>query len=187
MEIIQTPIPGCFELHPKIFQDERGNFVKTFHEGMFRERGLETRFAEEYYSWSRRGVLRGLHFQLPPQDHIKLVYCASGAVLDVVVDLRKGSPSFGRHAQFELSAEKANMLYVPAGLAHGFYVTADHAIMLYKVTTVYSPAHDSGIRWDSAGILWPQANPIVSKRDSSFPALIDVASPFRFSGNEGKP
>ncbi len=180
MEIRPTHIPGCLELLPKIFQDERGSFVKTFHAGLFREQGLTTDFAEEYYSWSKRGVLRGLHFQIPPQDHIKLVYCLSGAVLDVVLDVRKGSPTYGNYAQVELSAEKANMLYIPSGLAHGFYVTADHAIMQYKVTTVYSPEHDAGIRWDSAGIPWPDANPVVSKRDTDFPTLTAFKTPFIF-------
>nr|MDA8101138.1 dTDP-4-dehydrorhamnose 3,5-epimerase [Nitrospiraceae bacterium] len=177
-------IPGCLELTPRVMLDERGSFVKTFHQGMFSDQGLETRFAEEYYSRSRRGVLRGLHFQMPPHDHIKMVYCVSGSVLDVVVDLRKGSPAYGRHVQIELTADKANMLYIPRGLAHGFFVTGDHAIMLYNVTTVYAPEHDSGIRWDSAGIPWPSTTPIISKRDGAFPSLADFTSPFTFPQEE---
>lgn len=185
MNINHTVIPGCAEITPKPLRDERGSFVKTFQQKLFSGLGLRTAFAEEYYSWSRHRVLRGLHFQTPPHDHVKLVYCVSGSVIDVVLDVRTGSPTYGRHVQVELSADKANMLYIPSGLAHGFYVTGDHAIMLYKVTTEYSPEHDSGIRWDSAGIPWPDAHPIISKRDSAFPGLTDFASPFTFQRESG--
>jgi dTDP-4-dehydrorhamnose 3,5-epimerase len=180
MDVKQTNIPGCLELVLKPFKDERGTFVKTFRQDLFAEQGLTTLFAEEYYSISQHGVLRGLHFQSPPMDHIKVVYCISGAVLDAVLDLRKGSPTYGRYELFELNAEKANMLYIPAGLAHGFYVTSNHAVMLYKVTTVYSPQLDAGIRWDSAGIPWPDTHPIISARDRDLPLLADFASPFIF-------
>jgi dTDP-4-dehydrorhamnose 3,5-epimerase len=179
-----TAIPGCFELLPKIVADERGTFVKTFHRDMFLEHGLETNFAEEYYSRSAHGVLRGLHFQLPPQDHVKIVYCVDGEVLDAVVDLRIGSPTYGTHQTFSLSGEKANMLYIPAGLAHGFYVTGSHATMMYKVTTVYSPEHDAGIHWQSAGIPWPVEQPVVSLRDARFAPLAAFESPFRYGGGE---
>lgn len=180
MDIINTRIPGCFELHPAPFRDERGVFVKTFHEDNYAQNGLETYFAEEYYSLSHRGVLRGLHFQLPPRDHTKLVYCVAGEVIDAVVDLRVGSPAYGKFETFNLSAEKANMIYIPPGLAHGFYVVSQSAIMMYKVTTVYSPEHDTGILWNSAGIPWPDMHPVVSKRDSEFIALVDFKSPFTY-------
>ncbi|MFE4105276.1 dTDP-4-dehydrorhamnose 3,5-epimerase [Almyronema epifaneia] len=181
MDIKPTPIPGCYEIHPRIFTDQRGSFVKTFHQDIFRQHGLETHFAEEYYSHSRQNVLRGLHFQLPPQDHVKLVYCTAGEVLDAVVDLRLGSPTYGQFATFSLSAENAIALYMPKGLAHGFYAVSEQATMLYRVSTVYSPEHDAGIRWDSAGIPWPSAVPILSSRDQTFPTLADFASPFVFS------
>lgn len=181
MRIQQTGIPGCAEMFPGVLKDERGHFVKTFHRDVFIEKGLTTQFAEEYYTYSYQGVLRGLHFQVPPMDHVKLVYCITGKVLDAVVDLRIGSPAYGQFVTFELSAEKANMIYLPAGVAHGFYVVSASAVLLYKVTTVYSPAHDSGILWNSAGIPWPDANPIISKRDSGFTRLEDFKSPFVFS------
>jgi len=184
IEIKQTEIPGCFEIFPKVFRDERGVFVKTFHEDVLRERGLETRFAEEYYSFSHKRVLRGLHFQLPPKDHVKLVYCVSGKVLDAVVDLRVGSPTYGEFETFELSSEKANMIYIPKGLAHGFYVLSESAIMMYKVTTVYSPEHDTGILWNSVGIPWPDLNPIISKRDSEFKSFRDFKSPFIYQNDK---
>jgi len=178
IDLKHSKIPSCFEIIPEVFKDERGTFVKTFHEGVFKKNSLETNFAEEYYSFSCKGVLRGLHFQLPPVEHVKLVYCVSGKVLDAVVDLRVGSPTYGEFETFELSAEKANMIYIPKGLAHGFYVLSESAIMMYKVTTVYSPEHDTGILWNSVGIPWPDEKPIISKRDSEFIAFKDFKSPF---------
>jgi dTDP-4-dehydrorhamnose 3,5-epimerase len=179
-EVRPTEIPGCFEIGTAVLRDHRGIFVKTFHQDLFAQHGLETRFAEEYYSYSGPGVLRGLHFQLPPHEHVKLVYCVQGEVLDVVVDLRVGSPTFGKHHCVTLSSEKANMLYIPAGLAHGFYVNSPHALMMYKVTSVYSPAHDAGVHWNSAGIPWHDPNPVISDRDNAFAPLTAFQSPFRF-------
>jgi len=180
MRIVPTPIPGCLQLLPDVLRDERGSFVKTFHQDVFRENGLATDFAEEYYSVSYKRVLRGLHFQRPPKDHVKLVYCVTGTVLDAVLDLRLGSPTYGEHAAIELSAEKGNLLYIPKGLAHGFYTKSDLAVMLYKVTTVYAPEHDTGVLWNSAGIQWADEEPILSSRDRGFLKLRDFQSPFRF-------
>lgn len=180
MRINQTKIPGCYEITPVLFKDERGVFVKTFHQDIFANNKLETNFAEDYYSFSHQGVLRGLHFQIPPKDHTKLVYCVSGEVIDAVVDLRIGSPTFGEFETFNLNAEKGNMIYIPSGLAHGFYVVSKSAILIYKVTTVYSSEHDTGIYWDSVGIPWPNKSPIVSKRDNKFLALADFVSPFKY-------
>lgn len=180
MQINKTRIPGCYEITPLIFKDERGIFVKTFHQEVFAQNRLETHYAEEYYSSSHQDVLRGLHFQIPPKDHTKLVYCIAGEVIDAVVDLRIGSPTYGEFETFKLNAEKGNMIYIPPGLAHGFYVVSQNAILLYKVTTVYSPEHDSGIHWNSVGIPWPGDDPIISKRDSEFVALSDYVSPFTY-------
>lgn len=180
VNIRKTKIPGCFEILTKIIKDERGFFIKTFHQDVFVDNGLETHFAEEYYSYSHKGVLRGLHFQLPPFDHVKLVYCISGKVLDVVVDLRIGSPTYGDFEIFELSQERANMIYIPKGLAHGFYVLSDSSIMMYKVSTIYSPEHDTGILWNSIDIPWPDENPIISERDSKFVSFAEFKSPFIF-------
>ena len=178
MQFISTSLPGCYEIQPRVLSDARGFFVKTFHQEVFAERGLATDFAEVYYSMSHRRVLRGLHFQLPPHDHAKLVYCVTGQVLDVIVDLRAGSPTFGQFACFELSAERANLVYLPVGLAHGFYTLSESALMMYQVTTVYAPEHDAGIRWDSVGIPWPDPAPVLSERDQGFPALAEWVSPF---------
>jgi dTDP-4-dehydrorhamnose 3,5-epimerase len=179
-QIAETSIPGCFELTLSKFKDDRGLFVKIFHEEESQKNGLVTCFAEEFYTVSRKGVLRGMHFQTPPHDLIKVVFCVSGSVLDAVVDLRVGSPTYGKYATFELNAERANMLYIPSGLAHGFYATSEAATMVYKVTAVHAPDHDAGILWSSAGIPWPDRNPIISKRDSSFPGLQEYISPFVF-------
>lgn len=180
-ELFQTPIAGCYEIQPKVLSDERGCFVKTFHRTEFARHDLQTDFDEEYYSVSHAGVIRGLHFQLPPMDHVKVVYCVSGSVFDAVVDLRIGSPTYGQSFSTQLSAAKGNGLYIPQGFAHGFAVTSETAILMYKVSTVYSPEHDSGILWNSANISWPISDPILSTRDQSFTPLCDFDSPFHYS------
>lgn len=178
LDVRITPIPGCFEIYPRIFNDNRGRFVKVFHEEAFAAQGLETIYAEEYYSVSKREVIRGLHFQTPPMDHVKLVYCVAGQVQDVVVDLRVGSPSFGCYALFDLSAEAANLIYIPKGLAHGFCVLSDTATLVYKVSTVYSALHDAGVLWSSVGIPWAVMEPVLSERDQTHPLLEQYVSPF---------
>jgi dTDP-4-dehydrorhamnose 3,5-epimerase len=180
MDVHETPIPGCFELKLVIHEDIRGRFVKVFQREDFLRHGMTTEFAEVYYSVSHKGVLRGLHFVLPPKDQDKLVYCVQGEVFDAVVDLRKGSPAYGKHALFRLSGERANMVYIPKGCAHGFYALSEQATLVYQVTTAYDPELDAGIRWDSAGIPWPDAVPTLSGRDQGFPTLAEFASPFEF-------
>ena len=176
-ETRDTAIEGCFELQPIVRSDSRGQFVKTFHADYFRSHNLETDWREQYYSVSRKGVLRGMHFQRPPHAHSKLVYCTSGTVLDVVVDLRVGSPTYGNHVSLEISSSATNVLYVPEGLAHGFYALSD-ATVVYNVSTVYSPDHDDGVLWSSIGMDWPDAAPNLSERDMKFSALADFNSPF---------
>jgi dTDP-4-dehydrorhamnose 3,5-epimerase len=178
MNFSPTNIPGCFHISPNVSTDNRGNFVKTFHRELFEQQGLETDWREEYYSTSCKGVLRGLHFQLPPHDHAKLVYCTSGEVLDVVLDLRTGSPSYGNHAMFQLNSVDAHMIYIPKGCAHGFYTVSEQATMMYKVSTEYAPDQDAGLLWNSVGISWPDDNPIMSGRDKAFLEFSDFLSPF---------
>lgn len=179
-QIHKTKIPGCYEIIPKRIMDVRGSFTKTFHKDVFLENGLDIQFAEEYFSISRKGVLRGLHFQLPPDDHVKIVYCLSGGVIDVVVDLRIGSPTYGGYEMFQLTADQVNMIYIPKGLAHGFYVTEEPAVMLYKTSTVYNPESDYGIHWSSLGVPWPDKTPIISERDGNFPHFHQFRSPFSY-------
>lgn len=174
----ETRLLGCFEVQPRVLDDERGRFVKVFHEDEFKKLDLETIFREEYYSHSRRGVIRGMHFQMPPSDHVKLVYCVHGEVLDVVLDLRKGSPTYGQAEYKKLSADRGNYLYIPKGFAHGFCATSDIATLVYKVSTVYDPLRDTGVLWNSFDFNWPTSEPVISARDSSFNSLSDFDSPF---------
>lgn len=181
MRFESTNILGCHKIIPKVFADDRGSFIKTFHRDLFEQQGLEIDWQEEYYSTSFKGVLRGLHFQLPPHDHAKLVYCTSGEVLDAVFDLRIGSPSYGTHVMFQLNAVDAHMIYIPKGCAHGFYTVSEQATMMYKVNTVYAPDHDAGLLWNSVGIQWPVANPTISDRDKVFPQFVNFTNnPFTY-------
>lgn len=158
--------------------DARGRFVKVFHRQAFAAAGLNTEYPEEFYSVSHRGVIRGLHFQSPPMDHVKLVYCVAGEVQDAVLDLRQGSPTYGCHALIELSAQVGNMVYIPKGLAHGFCTLSETATLVYKVSSAYSPEHDCGVLWNSAGIPWSVTDPILSDRDRAHPPFRAFVSPF---------
>lgn len=184
-EAKETKLPGCFELCPRVLDDDRGRFVKTFHRDSFERLGLCADWAERYYSVSQPNVIRGFHFQLPPHEHEKLVYCITGRVLDVAVDLRMGSPTYGLHAQVELSAKRANLLYLPPGLAHGFCTVDEPATMIYNVTSIYQPTSDTGIRWDSAGIVWPLSAPNLSDRDRHFSSLSEFDGHFYFDASKG--
>jgi len=178
MKIVPTKLRDCFEIKPKIFNDNRGSFIKTFHKNIYDDFGLCSNWVEEYYSVSNKKVIRGLHFQLPPDDHCKLVYCTSGKVFDVVLDLRNSSKTFSKFITIELSSEKNNILYIPKGMAHGFCALEDNTTMIYKTSSVYSPQSDQGILWDSVGIEWPFSDHIISNRDRGFTKLRDFESPF---------
>jgi len=178
MKVHQTSLVGLLKLEPFVAPDHRGSFIKTFQQNEFATAGLETNFTDEYVSVSRPGVLRGMHFQVPPHAQTKLVCCVAGKVLDAVVDLRRKSPTFGQHAKFELSLSQPEILYVPAGFAHGFCVLEGPAVMLYKVSMPYAPSYDRGIRWDTIGLSWPLEQPLLSPRDREFPAMPEFESPF---------
>ena len=178
MKFLPSSLPGVWVIQPPVFQDQRGGFVKTFHIEAFRDAGINFAPREEFFSVSRRGVVRGMHFQLPPAAVDKLVYCPVGRVLDVVLDLRKESATCGQTFSRELSAENREMLFIPVGFAHGFLALADDTLMVYQQSGVHSPGHDAGIRWNSVGFDWPVTNPLLSARDQAFPALADFASPF---------
>ena len=178
IDLIAPRIAGCFELRPTVVDDRRGFFAKIFHRPLWEEFGLCTHFEEEYVTRSMPGTLRGLHFQTPPMEHHKVVTCLRGRAWDVAVDLRADSPTYGEHVSVDLSDARANALYLPAGVAHGFCVTGAEALLYYKVSTVYAPEHDAGIRWDSAGIPWPISDPILSDRDQKLQPLAGFRSPF---------
>lgn len=178
MELIKELLPGCFLLQPNKFEDQRGCFVKTYHEGLFTALGVSLEIREEFYSISHKNVVRGMHFQLPPHAHEKLVYCTRGAVRDVLLDLRKGD-SYGRVASAEISGENGHLIFIPKGIAHGFVALVDETLMLYKTSTLHSPEADCGIRWDSFGFNWDVVDaPIVSMRDTCHPSFTEYSSPF---------
>jgi dTDP-4-dehydrorhamnose 3,5-epimerase len=177
MKVLPTELDGVFILKPNVFEDARGSFVKTYHEDLFTSCGIKFAPKEEFFSVSRKGVLRGMHFQRPPAAHDKLVYCPVGKVLDVVLDLRS-SAKRGRFISRELSASNREMLFIPQGCAHGFVALEGDSMMVYQTSTVHSPAHDAGVLWNSFGFEWPVKNPVLSERDQKFPALSDFESPF---------
>jgi dTDP-4-dehydrorhamnose 3,5-epimerase/CDP-3, 6-dideoxy-D-glycero-D-glycero-4-hexulose-5-epimerase len=177
MNIIEELLPNCFVLQPTRLEDERGIFVKTFHADLFTGLGITFDIREEFYSTSKKGVLRGMHFQLPPHDHDKLVLCTEGRVLDVLLDLRSG-PGYGRTAAVELTDENLFEVFIPKGVAHGFLALSDDALMLYKTSSVHAPSADSGIQWNSFGFDWGIADPITSKRDKGHPAFEAFVTPF---------
>ncbi len=174
MIIHPTLLDGIFEINNKKFEDYRGLFIKTFHEELFKENGLEYSFKESFYSISRKNVLRGMHFQLQPHDHAKLVYVTSGEILDVVVDIREKSPTFGSYYSTKLSFENAKTLYIARGFAHGFLTLSEQATVVYLTTSIHSPESDSGIRWDSFNFNWGTSSPILSNRDKNFMLLSSI-------------
>jgi dTDP-4-dehydrorhamnose 3,5-epimerase len=180
---LETRLEGPILLEPKVHGDHRGFFLETYRRDAYAEAGIADDFVQDNHSLSRRGIVRGMHFQ-PGQA--KLVRCARGAVLDVVVDLRRGSPTFGEWEAVELDDERHLQLYVPDGFAHGFCVLSDAADLVYKVTTYYDPAAESGFRFDDpeVGISWPDGDLIPSERDAKAPRLAEIADslPFRYEG-----
>ncbi|RRV12934.1 dTDP-4-keto-6-deoxy-D-glucose epimerase [Stutzerimonas xanthomarina] len=184
MELQETGFAGCFELQGNVFKDIRGSFVKTYQHDIFAALGLSTDWKEEYYSVSGKDVIRGMHFQTPPADHAKLVYCLQGEVLDVVLDLRVNSPTFLQCLSFRLSPQQGNSIYIPSGMAHGFLSLTEGSVMQYKVTSEYSPRHDAGVLWSSIDFDWPVDKPVVSTRDEQHPVLTKFISPFGMVPNE---
>lgn len=185
MQFTETMISGCFLLKPNRYEDNRGLFIKTFISDKFKEIGVDFSLVEEFYTISKKNVLRGLHFQIPPFEHYKIVYCPHGCIWDVVVDLRKDSPTFKKNFSVTLNAQDCNVLIIPPGLAHGFVSLADESLIVYKVSSPYSAEHDKGILWNSCGINWPVSKPIISNRDMDFLSLEKFETPFLFNGKNG--
>jgi dTDP-4-dehydrorhamnose 3,5-epimerase len=173
-----TEIPGVYAIDLFHMKDDRGVFVKTFHRNTLQAEGLENDFAESFYSVNNKGVVRGMHFQYPPDDHAKIVYCTSGKLIDVILDIRKDSPTYGQWTTVELSGDNYKAVYLPKGTAHGFCVLEDNTCMVYLTSTVHSPENDGGILFDSFGFNWPVEQAINSERDLTFPAFKDFDSPF---------
>ncbi|WP_192798344.1 dTDP-4-dehydrorhamnose 3,5-epimerase [Brucella intermedia] len=179
MEVRSLGLDGMFEISPRKFGDDRGFFSETYNAKSFAEAGIDLTFVQDNHSYSAaKGVVRGLHYQLPPFAQDKLVRVTRGAILDVAVDIRKGSPTFGKWVALEVSAEKWNQILVPKGFAHGFMTLVEHTEVIYKVTNYYSPEHDRSIRFDdpAIGIDWPIAASDVqlSDKDQKAPMLADA-------------
>jgi len=177
-----------FVIVPKRHVDDRGWFSETFHEQRLRDLGIACSFVQDNQSSSKRaGTVRGLHFQRPPAAQAKLVSVLRGRILDVAVDIRNGSPSFGKYVSIELSADAGHQLYIPAGFAHGFITLDDNVLVIYKVSDYYAPSHESGICWNDPdiGISWPfkDSDVIKSDKDGRLPRLKDLESPFQYDGH----
>ena len=187
MEVIQTAIEGLVIIEPKIFKDARGYFFESFSQREFDEKVRKINFVQDNESMSGYGVMRGLHFQRPPFTQSKLVRCVKGRVLDVAVDIRKDSPTYGRHVAVELSEENHRQFFVPRGFAHGFAVLSKTAVFQYKCDNFYTPEADSGISLqdESLGIDWriPISHAILSEKDTKHLCLKDFDSPFDYRVN----
>ena len=172
MEIIETGLEGLVEIQPRVFKDKRGYFLETFRQDVLEDYGLNANFVQDNQSFSQKGVVRGLHMQKAPFAQIKLVRCVTGKVLDVVVDLRRGSKTFGEKYQVVLDAEKQNMLYVPEGFAHGIGVLEDTTLS-YKCSNYYNKEAEVGVKYNDStlSINWMVDSPIVSQKDETLPTL----------------
>jgi dTDP-4-dehydrorhamnose 3,5-epimerase len=175
MNIITCELPGLLVIEPKVFGDQRGFFMETWHQKRYAECGLPENFVQDNLSFSRRGILRGLHFQ-NPNPQAKLVSVLEGEVFDVALDIRRGSPTFGRTHAVVLSSQNKRQFFLPAGFAHGFLVTSETALFHYKCTEYYSPQHEGAIRWNDPdlGIQWPVQAPLLSTKDASAPLLKEM-------------
>lgn len=180
MEIQELSIPGVYRIQHAKFQDDRGGLLKVFAASSFEAHGLQSIFPECFFSTSGRNVVRGMHFQMPPHDHEKLVSVPAGTVVDVVLDIRKDSPTYGRHEAVTLGAEEASSMYIPRGVAHGFAALTDGAMVHYLQSSERVSESESGIHFDSFGMKWPVESPIVSHRDKLLCPLSEFDSPFEF-------
>lgn len=175
MNVIETKLKGVLIIEPDVFGDERGYFMETYNLERYEKQGIKARFVQDNLSYSRKGVLRGLHYQ-HPHSQGKLVYVVKGEVFDVAVDIRIGSPTFGQWVGAILSDRNKRQLYIPEGFAHGFLVMSDEALLAYKCTDFYHPEAEGGIIWNDPdlGIEWPEKNPVLSPKDAVYPPLRQI-------------
>ncbi|QTE40258.1 dTDP-4-dehydrorhamnose 3,5-epimerase family protein [Mucilaginibacter gossypii] len=178
MELEQTIIEDLKILHLKKLDDSRGSFTKIFNVDFFEANNLRTDFKESYFSVSHKNVIRGMHYQSPPTEHTKLVFVNTGRIVDVVLDIRTGSKTYGQYFYTTVSVSQPKLIYIPVGCAHGFLSLEDNTIVSYIQTSVYNNSCDHGVKWDSFGMEWPVTDPIVSVRDMAFDGLNDIKSPF---------
>jgi dTDP-4-dehydrorhamnose 3,5-epimerase len=180
-----VPMSECNLLKPQKFVDNRGFFSEAYSRKKYADLGIDVDFVQDNHSLSKQvGTLRGLHFQAPPHAQGKLVRCGRGAIFDVAVDIRRGSPTYGKWEGYELTAENGHQLYVPIGFAHGFVTLEPDSEIVYKCTEYYAPETEGAIHWDSCGIEWPVfIEPILSEKDGLAPALANFESPFNYGTN----
>ena len=181
MKLLETRLDGPILIEPRVLGDERGFFCETYRREVFGELGIPEEMVQDNHSRSGRGIVRGMHFQIGA-GAAKLVRCARGAIVDVIVDIRRGSPTFGEWEAFELDEENMRSVYCPVGFAHGFCVTSDVADVIYKCSTYYDPELERGIAYDDPdlGIEWPKLDPVVSERDANAPRLAQIAHELPF-------
>jgi len=185
MKVYDTKLPGAKLIEPAVFGDHRGFFMESYNEERFHQHGIRHKFVQDNHSLSAEvGVLRGLHYQLNPKAQTKLIRVTSGAIYDVIVDIRKGSPTYGQWQGFILSADNKRQLLVPRGFAHGFCTLVPNTEVQYKVDEFYSPEHDRGIAWNdpALGIDWPISAPILSDKDGKHPTLAEADNNFVYEG-----
>lgn len=182
MLVEEGPLPGIILIKPQVWGDARGSFYELFRENAFSEWGLPP-LVQDNVAHSAQGILRGLHFQCPPHAQGKLVTVFMGRVLDVAVDIRAGSPTYGQHFALELDAESPTLLWIPPGFAHGYEVLSQRAIFFYKVSSYYSPTHEKGLPWNdpSLAIPWQSSEPLLSERDRRWAPFQTFESPFHFT------
>ena len=178
MTITKTALPGIFILDFFSFKDDRGEFVKTIHDTTFQENGLEYQFTESFYSISKKDVIRGMHFQNPPHDHVKLVYVIAGSIIDVLIDLRSTSATFGQYLAVELSDKNRRGIYIDRGFAHGFLALENNTIVEYHTSTSQNKESEGGVLYNSFGFDWPVVNAIVSNRDLKHTPVSQFKTPF---------
>lgn len=178
MKIESTVLEGVYIIDNFNATDERGLFVKTFNSNTFKENILDFKIRESYYSVSKKNVIRGMHFQLPPHDHEKIVYVPKGSILDVVLDLRKKSKTYKKFISVTLSGVNKKSIFIPKGLAHGFKSLENDTITVYNVATEYNSKADMGVRFDSFGFNWDTEEPILSQRDKAFDFFNEFETPF---------
>jgi len=180
MIFTKSPIEGLVVIEPKVFEDERGHFFESYNENIFKENGIDTNFVQDNQSLSQKGVLRGLHFQHPPYGQAKLIRVISGSVLDIAVDLRKNSLTYGKYEAIELSAHNKKMFFIPEGFAHGFLTLENNTIFSYKCSNFYNSGSEDAILWndETLGIDWKINSPILSKKDTLAQNFSQFNSPF---------
>ena len=181
-EIFKTDFKGILIIEPKVFSDDRGCFFESFNSKKLNDAGIKADFVQDNVSRSKKGVLRGMHYQLDPLAQTKLLTVLSGKILDVAVDLRKGSPTFGKHLSVELNSDNKRMVVIPRGFAHGFVALEDNTLVMYKCDNYYSPVHERGIRFNDPALnlnwLLPEKELIITKRDLSFPIMSEAENNF---------